>query len=164
MTDHMDKPTLLNNIHAGQADIEQIISQLDEQQMTSPGVNGEWSMKDVLAHFTSWLHVLQGRLNAAINGTMPTEYEDVTTDEVNTHFYEENKDRPLADVLSDYKESYVQVLQAIEKLSDEDLNDPHRYSWWDGGPFWQSIKGDTYGHIDAHIGDIRAWLATVKKD
>lgn len=164
MTDPMDKPTLLNNIHAGQADIEQVISQLDEQQWTMSGVNGEWSMKDVLAHLTSWLHVQQDRLNAAINGTEPPELPGLTTDEVNKRFYEENKGRPLVDVLTDYKNSYVQVLQSIEKLSDEDLNDPHRYSWCDGEPLWLDIESNTYGHIDQHIGDIRAWLATSKKD
>jgi hypothetical protein len=155
---HMDKSTLLNNIRTKQAELDELLSSLSEEQMTTPGVNGEWSIKDILAHMVEWQHVLLKRLHAAIYGGEPGIAMDYSIDETNEQFYQKNRERSLADVQADYKQSYQRILEGIEKLSDEDLNDPHRFSWWDGEPFWKSVAGDTYEHIDEHIGSIRDWL------
>jgi hypothetical protein len=158
-SNNMDKSTLLNNMHTKQAALDALLSSLSEEQMTTPGVNGKWSIKDILAHMVEWQHVLLKRLHAAISGVEPGIAMDHSIDETNEQFYQKNRDRSLADVQADYKRSYHGILEGVEKLSDEDLNDPHRFSWWDGEQFWKSVAGDTYDHIEEHIGSIRDWLA-----
>jgi hypothetical protein len=155
----MDKSTLLNNIQTKQAELDALLAPLSEEQMTTPGVNGEWSIKDVMAHMTVWEHILLKGLHAAIEGGDPGFPEDFSLDEANEQFYQENKNRPLADIMADYQQSYERILVDVAKLTDEDLNDPHRFSWRGGEPFWQFVEGNTYGHIDEHIGSIRNWLA-----
>ncbi len=155
----MDKSTLLNNIRTKQAELDQVLSTLSEQQMTTAGVNGEWSIKDILAHMVEWQHVLLKRLHAAISGGEPEVSMDYSIDETNEQFYQKNRERSLTDVQADYKHFYQGILEGVEELSDEDLNDPHRFAWWDGEPFWQSVAGDTYEHIDEHIASIRHWLS-----
>jgi hypothetical protein len=156
---HMDKSTLLNTIRAKQAEFDEVIAQVGEEQWTTPGVNGAWSLKDLMAHMTAWEHVTLQRLHAAINGGELDIPLDKTLDEVNEEFYQENKDRSLADIMADYRQSYEHILADVEKMSDDALDDPHRFPWMDGEPFWKSVASDTFEHIEGHIGSIRDWLA-----
>ncbi len=45
MTEQMDKITLLHKIRTRQAEFENILAPLNETQMTTSGVNGEWLVR-----------------------------------------------------------------------------------------------------------------------
>ena len=61
----MDKATLLDNISAGHEMLAKTLSPLHEAQMTATGVNGDWSIKDVLVHLTAWQQRLLAELQKA---------------------------------------------------------------------------------------------------
>lgn len=44
----------LANLTRAQSDFVQIANQLDPQKRNQPGVCGEWSPKDVVAHLVGW--------------------------------------------------------------------------------------------------------------
>src|ERR671911_116943 len=48
-------------------------------------------------------------------------------DERNRIVYEENRDRPLGDVLTEAREVYRDFLECVKHLDDDDLHDPGRY-------------------------------------
>ena len=54
MTEQMNKTKLLNEMHNGYTAFENLLAPLSETQMTTAGVNGEWSIKDILAHLAAW--------------------------------------------------------------------------------------------------------------
>ncbi len=62
-------------------------------------------------------------------------------------------------MLAEFERSYHELLEAIEPLSDEDLNDPARYAWTEGKPLWRTIAGESYLHYREHDVELRAWLA-----
>jgi hypothetical protein len=114
----MDKTRLLNEMHSGYAALEDVLASLDETRMTTPGVNGDWSIKDVLAHITAWhLHLLD-RLQAAARNETPSLYgtlvDDEEVDSLNEQFYLENKARALDEVMTDFRSSYLQVVEAVQ--------------------------------------------------
>ncbi|HEY4384036.1 MAG TPA: DinB family protein, partial [Ktedonobacteraceae bacterium] len=49
-----NKAELLTHIQAEYDRFEALLASLSEEQMTIPGVNGTWSVKDNLAHLTTW--------------------------------------------------------------------------------------------------------------
>ncbi|MFL5624357.1 MAG: ClbS/DfsB family four-helix bundle protein, partial [Ktedonobacteraceae bacterium] len=128
----------------------------------TPGVNGDWSIKDILAHLVSWQKRTLAYLDAAARQGKP-DIEGISSDaemnNLNARFYAGNRSRPLADVMTDFKNTYAQVVAAVEALSADDLIEPNRFAWLNGDPLWEQVAGNTYEHIDEHIGSIQAWLA-----
>lgn len=158
MVEYISKSQLLEKIRTRHAAFEQLLAPLSESQMTTPGVNGLWSIKDSIAHLNAWQGVALNRLRAAASGKEPTVPQYFTIDDLNERFYQENKARSLPDVMADYRRTHQEIVEAVEALSEDDLNNPHRYSWWEGEPLWPNIAGNTYEHIDEHVGSIQQWL------
>ncbi len=159
MVEQISKSQLFEKIRNRQAEFEELLAPLSETQMITTGVTGAWSIKDIVAHLNAWQSVLLNRLRAAATGGEPTVPQNYNVDDMNERFYQENKARSLPDVMAEFRYNYQKILEAVALLSEDDLNNPHRYSWWDGEPFWPNIAGDTYEHIDEHIVSIQQWLA-----
>ena len=121
----MDKATLLKTLTETRAAWEALLAQIDEERMFQPGAAGNWSVKDVIAHVT-WgeseiapvlrTHVLAG-----------SDLWNLSDDERNEITYQQNKDRPFHDIVNEERQAYIALLEAVQTLSDEDLNDPHRF-------------------------------------
>jgi hypothetical protein len=162
MEEQMDKTTLLDKIRTRQAEFEALLATLNEDQLTTPGVNGDWSIKDILAHLVAWQKRTLAYLDAAARQGEPG-VESISSDaemnDLNARFYAGNKSRPLADVMTDFKNTSARVVAAVEALSADDLFAPDRFTWLRGDPLWEQVAGNTYEHIDEHIGSIQAWLA-----
>src|SRR5205085_12024223 len=154
----MDQATLLKTLTETRAAWEALLAQIDEEQMQRPGAAGKWSVKDVIAHVT-WgeseiapvlhTHILTG-----------SDLWNLSDDERNEITYQPNKDRPLDDIVDEGRQAYMALLEAVQTLSDEDLNDPHRFKnmpqeW---SP-WQLIAGNSFKHYPDHMSSIRKWLA-----
>ena len=160
MTEQIDKAELLANMQTGYNSFEALLAGLNETQMTTPGVNGGWSVKDNLAHLTAWhlrqLDLLQGVRQGKEPGIRLVPESSV--DEINEQFYQENKDRSLAEVLAAFRSSYQHVLADVQAMTDEELNKP--ISWLNDRPIWLWVAGNTYDHYEEHVGFIRNWLAS----
>ncbi len=154
-----DKAALLANIQVGYDQFETLLASLHEEQMTIPGVNGSWSVKDNLAHLSVWQSYQAARLQGIVDGAEPPDPAPglETIDEENEYFYQQYKDRPLAEVLADFRASYQRVLAATQALSWEALNEP--FPWDDNDvPVGAYVIGNTYGHYEEHRELIQRWL------
>lgn len=159
MTEHMDKQTLLDSMNTGYTSFTALLAPLSEQQLTTPGVNTTWSVKDNLTHLTAWQKRTLTKIQAVRNNVdfidpLP---EDAIEEEVNEQFYQQNKDRSLADVLAEFHAVHQQLVENVQAMSDEELNRP--LSWQDNKPIWESISGNTGEHYADHEQIVRNWLA-----
>ncbi len=168
----MDKAMILSKIQSKHADMQSLLASLDERQMTQQGVYGELSVKDVLAHIVAWERMMLVWLATSLHGEKPVRFapgytfeesdteETVTEvmDKLNDRIYRENKDRPLSEVMADFRAAHQEVVKAIQGVTESDLTDQNRFPWRNGQPFWPSVAGNTYGHYAEHIDLIRAWL------
>jgi uncharacterized damage-inducible protein DinB len=159
----MDKATLLKTLTETRAAWEALLAKIDEEQMQRPGVTGKWSVKDVIAH-VAWCeseivlvlrtHVLAG-----------SDFWNLSDDEGNEITYQQNKDRPLHDIVNEERQAYTALLEAVQMLSDEDVNDPHRFKnmpqEWKP---WQLIAGNSFKHYEDHMPSLREWLAKTKEE
>jgi hypothetical protein len=156
----MNKQTLLEALKEGRENMEEILEGISETEMTEPGVSGEWSVKDILAHLTYWEAELIKLLWQAQQGQKPStvQFQEESVDEVNARWYEDIKKRQLDRVLADFDSVRKQTIRRVENLSEKDLTDPQRFSWLGERPLWQWIAIDSYEHEAEHGEDIQHWL------
>jgi hypothetical protein len=158
----MTKTKILDLTRSEREILEATLDQLSEAQMTQPGVENDWSVKDILAHITDWEKRMMQWIEESLQGQTPEQpapgmtWDDLN--KLNEQTYLANKDRPLNEVLVDFHDSYQQSLKVIEALTEEDLLDPNRFEWREGRPLWYTIAANTWEHYQEHRGGIGNWL------
>ncbi|HEY7349112.1 MAG TPA: ClbS/DfsB family four-helix bundle protein [Ktedonobacterales bacterium] len=159
----LDKTTILDTIETEYKAFADLLAPLDGWQLTTPGVIGAWSIKDLLAHLTVWQKHLLMLLRETLEGTEPAPLDDHSvSDEMgywDEQFYAAAKARPLNEVWAAFHATYAQVKQAIEALSEETLKDPRKFAWLDGEALQQIIASETYEHYNDHALAVHVWLA-----
>ena len=163
MSEQIDKTSTLDQMRSSYAALEEILAPLDKTQYSKEGVIPGWSIKDMLAHIASWHHRLLAWLDAAVRNQEPTISGPDNVEEMNAlnaQFYQENKSRPLDEVLADFLITHQQIMDIVQAMPEEDLMSTHRFAWSQGKPLWHLIAGDTYEHYREHIAQIQEWLAS----
>jgi hypothetical protein len=161
----MTKDELIQKIESEWDNLQASLDGLTEEQMHQPGVVGEWTIKDILAHITAWQTRLITTLFKAERGVTPEMTEaGKTVDQMNEKFYREMKDRSFDQVWDDLDSSYHQLLSRLEGWKEKDLFDPKRFKWMKGDPFAAYIAGDSYEHYEEHAAQIRAWRKTISNE
>ena len=125
----------------------------------------DWSIKDIVAHLTTWRRRTVGRLRAAQDGepvaAPPWSPDLQTDDEINAWIFESNHARSLRDVLEESDRVFRELVTAIEGLSDEAFENIKHAPWLEGEPL---TAGRFFAHFhQEHEPDMRAWLAQVEK-
>jgi hypothetical protein len=133
----MPRPTtkkqLLEAIETEHKALEQLLAGLSPAQMTQPGVVGEWSVKDVIAHLLEWQQMVLKWHAAGVQGktiAIPAEgFNWAQLPELNQQIYEKHCGRAWAEIQKEFKSSLKKVLSTIQGLSDEELFTRGRYAW-----------------------------------
>jgi hypothetical protein len=165
----MNKSELLNWLQEKYRHWEVFLDQIGPTRMDQPGVNGNWSMKDIVAHLTGWNRWLVVRLQAAQRGEPepppPWPAQLQTEDEINAWIYESNRGRSAREVLDETHQVFQQLFAVIEALPDDvriEFIEPKFYLVWLNNERFPA--GEFFDHFhDDHEPDIRAWLARVEK-
>lgn len=163
----MKKSELLNWLLEEHQQWEGFLTQIGPARMEQPGVNGDWSMKDLVAHLTIWNRFLVSRLNAAEHNEPepppPWPNHLQTEDEINAWIYESNQGRPVREILDGSQQVFQQLLSVIEGLSDDTRIERMWHLVWFDDKYYPA--GEFYDHFhDDHEADVRAWLARVEND
>lgn len=159
------KAQLLDDLRDEQAHFEALLQDIGEDHMTQPGVAGEWSIKDVVAHLTGWRRRTVAQFQAALrNEPAPAPFWPPhlqTDDEINAWIYAANRDLPLADVLRDSRDVFQQLVQTLDAFPEADLLDHTRFPWLEGEPLSGAAL---FGHFhEEHEPDMRAWLEGIRQ-
>jgi uncharacterized protein (TIGR03083 family) len=153
----MNRDELLKSLAASRAELDAALAGLAEAQMTEPGVMGDWTLKDVLAHLTAWEVELVTVLGKLARGQTPKPagQTDAETDALNAKWYRDYKNRPLDRVLADYHAVRPQTIRQVERLTVSDLTAPRK--WLKGGTLHDMILSETIEHDAEHLPHIREW-------
>src|SRR5215207_11240537 len=124
---YMNKSELLHELQKEYGQWKELLDQIGPARMDRPGVTGDWSIKDIVAHLTGW----QRRTVAGLQAAQRSEGEPPppwpahlqTDDEINAWIYESNHGRSVREVVDDSRQVFQQLLAAIEGLPDEVLTD-----------------------------------------
>ena len=127
------------------------------ERYLQPGIEGNWTLKDVLAHITAWEQRMIEWLADAKSGEVPPIPQ--TWDEVhalNAESYEKMKNQPLSQIQDKFQRSFVETVLAVESTSPEMLETPNYFEWRDGA-LWPMVAHNTFYHYKEHREAIQKW-------
>ena len=165
MDERMTKAKLLLELRSARAQwdtlIEQVAAQRGRAAMVEAGAAGTWSVRDLIAHLTSYDRWFVNAAEAQLRGEPPstdgTEWMD--WDERNAIHHQRTLHLSLGDVMRDSRETYARLVEMVEMLSEAFLIEPQQPP---GVPqpfvVWEQLRGNTYDHYRLHMGNVRVWL------
>lgn len=157
----MRKSEMIAAIKTGHDKWLGLLAEVGKERMTTPGVAGEWSVKDIVAHI-AWYEWWLGEWIRTHNWpAIPEHLNSVDTDTRNNAYFAEKRHTPLEQVLAEEDQYHNGLVAAVERLSDAEFADqtllglPAGKGW----DFQDLIPESTFRHYAEHGETVRAWLA-----
>jgi hypothetical protein len=130
--------------------LEVKIAGLTPAEMEFAGTMGKWSVKDILQHLVDWEQRWIRWYEAGKHGepvVTPEEgYNWRQMGQLNEIYRQKYQDRALSAVLSDFHNSYNQIMEMIQKIPEEEMLSPGIYPWTGKLPLIAWIAGNTCDH------------------
>jgi hypothetical protein len=147
----MDKQQLLKQLDKAWAAIKESYSGLSDALMKEPGVTGDWSVKDILAHITTWEDEALKYLPLIVKGSRPPRYSAKYggINAFNAQMTEQKRGLPLSDILKQLDETHRRLIEYINQAPEEQFTRETR--------FRRRLRLDTYSHYPKHAKAIRQW-------
>lgn len=149
----VSKSKLIELLHCGQTEIDRFVDNLSQAEHDAIGDGDIWSARDVLAHVTEWTRREAADINACDRGEPYPDYTDI--DAENAGIVAEYRRLSWDELHERMQQAFQDNLALVERLTDEQLNDPDRYSFMNGRPAWRFIVGNGYSHTLAM--HLRPW-------
>jgi uncharacterized protein DUF1706 len=119
-------------------------------QLMEPGVMGDWSVKDILAHVTTWEGEALKFLPLILTGGRPPRYTKYGgIDAFNARMAEQNRDMELSNVLRQLDETHHRLIDYLQSVPEEHFTRET--------PFRHRLRLDTYSHYPLHARAIQEW-------
>jgi uncharacterized protein (TIGR03083 family) len=144
---------LLERLKAARDEFKASYEGLTEEQMLEPGVTGDWSVRDLIAHVTWWDEEAIEHLPAVLHGHRAPKYSDLYggIDAFNTRRTEERSEQSLAEVLDAFESTHERLIAYLRSTPVDEIVGQTR--------FRRRLRLDTYGHYPEHTEQIRTWRA-----
>jgi hypothetical protein len=147
----MKKQQLLDKIDLAWTDFKASFAGLSEAQMMQPGVSGEWSVKDILGHVTTWEEEALKHLPSILENKQPPRYADLYggIDAFNAMMTQKKRSLSLTEIMIWLDDTHQKVVEFISNAPDEQIATETR--------FRRRIRLDTYSHYPVHTTSINNW-------
>jgi hypothetical protein len=118
---------------------------LAEAVVLTPGITKAWSVKDVIAHVTTWEEEALKHLPAILDGQKPPRYSVVYggIDAFNALMTANKAKLSLAEVLEQQEQVHRRVVKVVEHVPEDALVPDSR--------FRRRLRLDTYGHYPGRL-------------
>src|SRR5258705_102097 len=123
---------------------------LPDSKLLEPGVTGAWSMRDIIAHVTTWEEEALKHLPLVLRGKKPPRYS-VTyggIDAFNAPTTEQKKSLSLPEVFPHQEDVHPPLIELIELVPEDQLGGDTR--------FRHRLRLHTYGDYTKAAGTARA--------
>jgi hypothetical protein len=126
---------------------------LSDAQLVEPGVTGDWSVKDLIAHVTWWEEEALTHLPEILGGIRPPRYSTQYggIDAFNAQMAELKRHLSLAEVLRQMEDTHLRLVVYLREVPEEHFVQESR--------FRRRVRLDTYSHYPIHAQAIGAWRA-----
>jgi hypothetical protein len=146
----MNRQQLLTRLEKGWTAIQESFAGLTDAQLIEPGVMDDWSVKDILAHVTTWEEEALKYLLLIIKGDKPPRYIQYGgIDAFNAQMTEQKRGLALFEVLRQLDSTHGQLIDYLQGVPEEQFTQETR--------FRHRLRLDTYGHYLLHAKAIREW-------
>ena len=147
----MNRDQLLKKIDTPWTALRAAYAGLSEAQLAQPGVTGDWSVIDILAHVMAWENEALLHLPHILEGKRPPKYSDLYggIDAFNDLKVRESRALPPAEVLARVEETHRRLIDYLLTAPEAQLATETR--------FRRRIRLDTYSHYPIHTKAILEW-------
>jgi len=124
---------------------------LSDAELTETGVTGAWSVRDILAHVTTWEEEALKHLPLILKGGAPPRYsvQYGGLDAFNARTTEQKQSLSLSEVRDQLAATHRRLVEFIQSAPDHQLIGDTR--------FRRRLRLDTYSHYPIHAEAIRQW-------
>jgi hypothetical protein len=144
------KQRLLNRLDQAWEAFKESYTGLPNARLTEPGVTGDWSVKDILAHVTTWEAEALKHLPVIIAGGRPPRYATLGgINAFNADMTEQKRGLSLADVLKELDDTHRRLVDFIRRMPEAQFMRETRAR--------KRIRLDTYSHYPEHAEAIQRW-------
>lgn len=141
---------LLQRLDTAWAAFQESYAGLTDAQLLEPGVMGDWSVRDILAHVTIWEEEALTHLPLIIAGGRPPRYVTYGgIDAFNAHMIEQTRGLSLSDVRRQLDDTHRRLIAFIQSAPADQFTRETRAR--------RRLRLDTYGHYPLHAAAIWAW-------
>jgi hypothetical protein len=135
------------------AEFKASYAELSKAQLLERGVTGRWSVRDIIAHVTTWEEEALKYLPGILKGQRPPRYSATYggIDAFNALMTTKKARLPLAEVFRRQEEVHQRVINLIKRTPESQLTGETA--------FRRRLRLDTYGHYAVHAKAIRKWRA-----
>lgn len=149
--DRVNRQQLLDRLEKAWTALEASYAGLPEAQLTEPGVTGDWSVKDILAHVTTWEEEALKYLPLIAEGDKPPRYsvQYGGIDAFNAQMAEQKRALSLAEVLRQLDETHHRLIATIDSAPEALFTVET--------PWRRRLRLDSYSHYPLHARAIREW-------
>ena len=146
------KEKSLNEIARAWQEFQEILKRVPPERVDEPGVVGQWSVKDIVGHITTWEAEMVRLVQRYIDTRDPTAlpYEDV--DAFNERTTGEKRARPLTDLLDELHKAHEMAVGFVENIDETSF---------DVAEVERRVRMDLYDHYREHGVQISRWLGEV---
>ncbi len=147
-TDTISIDEMIRKIDAAWADFMASQPGMSDEELLVPGVTGEWSARDILAHVAVWDTYARNALPGILETGRPAASTE-DTDTYNARMTEEKRGLSLEEVRTELEESHQRLLDYLRSL------DPASIAG--NTAFTERLAADTWDHYPDHAAAIRTW-------
>jgi hypothetical protein len=147
----MDKQQLITKLDTAWAAFQASYAGLPDSIMTQPGAAGDWSVKDLLAHITTWEQEALKHLPVILAGNRPPRYSTQFggLDAFNALVSEQKRGLSLAEVRRELADTHRRLVAYVQSAPEDQFTKPT--------PFRHRLRLETYSHYNLHARMIRDW-------
>lgn len=141
---------LVQRIDVAWADLQESYAGLTDRRMMEPGVMDGWSVKDILAHVTTWEEEALKHLPTIMAGGRPPRYVTFGgIDAFNERMSEQKRVLDLSDVQQQLTATHQRLIDFVRGVPADLLAPESRVR--------RRLRLDTYSHYPLHARAIREW-------
>ena len=150
----MKRERLFERLESRWRELHDAFNGLSCDALLEPGVVGRWSIRDVLAHVTTWEGEALKALPVILDGGPLPRYSTLYggIDAFNAQSQERKRGLTLEQVLKGLEETHQRLLSFMESVPDAAFARENR--------FLKRLRQDAYAHYREHARQICAWRKT----
>ncbi|MFW9851086.1 MAG: ClbS/DfsB family four-helix bundle protein [Candidatus Thorarchaeota archaeon] len=159
------KEKIIESIQTERRRLEKNLSLISDEETLKPGVIGEWSVKDIMAHLFDWEQRFLGWYTAGLRGEVPeTPAPGLKWSQLhilNQRVFEEHQNRDLQDIRNEFQTSYDETLRTVKSIPEVDMFKTGRFEWTKRDTLAGFILANTASHYRWAKTRIRRWMKVI---
>ena len=147
----VDRRQLLTRLDRAWVAFNESYAGLSDAELMASGVTGAWSVRDIIAHVSTWEEEALKHLPLILAGGTPPRYsvQYGGIDAFNARTTEEKRRLSLSDVRAHAAATHHRLVALVQGVPEREIIRETR--------FRRRLRLDTYGHYPLHAEAIRQW-------